>query len=88
MQVSLVQLCDVVSASEFVIDSCPQDPKFKEPTNNLIGRTGQSIDFLLLLLLQSKKGVTSPKICKYKDVMKMSDQWKLKFKKQCIIQIC
>jgi len=78
----------VVSASEFVIDSCPQDPKLKDPTNNLTGRTGQSIDFLLLLLLQSKKGVTSPKICKYKDVMKMSDQWKLKFKKQYIIQIC
>ena len=82
-----MQLCDVVSATEFVIDSCPQDTKFKESTNNLIGRTGQSTDFLLLLL-QSKKGVTSPKICKYKDVMKMSDQWKLKFKKQCIIQIC
>ena len=84
-----MQLCDVVSETEFVIDSCPQDTKFKEPTNNLIGRTGQSTDLLLLLLLlQSKKGVTSPKICKYKDVMKMSDQWKLKFKKQCIIQIC
>ena len=40
-----MQLCDVVSATEFVIDSRPQDTKFKEPTNNLIGRTGQSTDF-------------------------------------------